>query len=147
MAVNDFYPFRPNQKVTVEQWNELFDEIRSGYFFLDDTPISGMIYTLNQRVTAIELRMDTLEAFRNRNWQKHQEPLIAGQTQVTLAHPPVLDSEFVHLNGICLSKTQVDYGFVGDYTLDGAVITLHPDVAIEVLEGDVLNVCYQYVEE
>jgi hypothetical protein len=144
MAINDFYPFQPNKKVTLEQWNELFEAIADGSFFLQGAPIADLVATLASRVAALEQSMAFLSALKGRNFAKKNAVLADLQSQVTLTHTPVLDSEQVFLNGVALTKTGVDIDFIGDYSVDSMVITLHPDVAREIAAGDILSVTYQY---
>jgi hypothetical protein len=147
MAIEDYFPFTAGRTLTIEEWNELFNAIRDGSFFLDDDHVAGAIFSLSERVLVLEQEVSFLKQLKGRNFQKHQAVLTEGQGQVTLALAPVTDSEQVYLNGMALSKTGVTQDFIGDYTLDGAVITLHPDVAFEVGEGDILTVSYQYEVE
>ena len=144
MAINDFYPFQENKKITLAQWNELFDAIRDGSFFLVDAPLAEGVASLAERVTVLETENAFLRQIKGRSCAKNQYALVALQSQVTLTHVPATDSEQVFLNGVSLSKTDVDSEFTGDYSIDGKVITLHLDVSREIVDGDIITVSYQY---
>lgn len=144
MAISDFYPFQENKKVTLEQWNELFAAVQDGTFFLADAPITTGVANLSQRTDALEQEMAVVSQIKARNCAKFQVAATALQSVITLPHAPIVDSELVFLNGVALTKTQVDADFVGDYSLDGTVITLILDVSSGIVDGDIISVSYQY---
>lgn len=148
MAINDFYPFQENRKVTLAEWNELFNAIRDGSFFLVDAPIAGQVANLAARVQLLEQENTVLKQIKSRSFAKMQVAAQALQSSFDLGdHVPIVDSEQVFLNGVALTKTGVTQDFVGDYSIDGKVITLIQDVANEIVAGDIISVSYQYYEE
>jgi hypothetical protein len=144
MAISDFYPFQPNQKVTTEQWNELFAAIANGEFFLDGTYVSEQIKTLADRVTSLEGRMDYLYSLKARQRKRQQFVLENNQGTVVLDEAPMLDSEIISYNGSNWSKTGIPMGFTGDYSLSERTITINPDNATQIIDGDVLVVTYEF---
>ena len=142
--ISDFYPFQPNQKVTAEQWNELFAAVADGSIFLDTSAISTQISTFATRLSAAEIELVFLREKLGRNSKREQFVLTAGQTIVTLQTPPLQDSEMYALNGSSLSKSGYPLGFVGDLTLSGAIITFNPELSNQIKAGDVFVAWYQY---
>ncbi len=144
MAISDFYPFKPNQKVTNEQWNELFTAIQNGTFFLDVEPIAKQLNSISTRVEALEIRMDNVE--QTLAYQRKREQFVTEihQQFVDLEDVPRLDSEMVFLNGQAMSKSGIPYGFVGDYSIDGRRITFNPAWHPQILAGDVIVVEYEF---
>lgn len=147
MAIEDFYPFRDNQKITAAQWNELIDAIRDGSFFLDETAIGTEIHTLTDRVEALELRMDHVELIRTWRTIREQFVLTEHQEYVQLTHTPILDTEQPVLNGMTLSKNGIPMGFVGDYYMDGSRVQFTAERALNIVAGDQLVVIYQFEVE
>jgi hypothetical protein len=144
MAVHDFWPFHDNQKITASQWNELMVSIQNGSFFLDTAPIADQINSLSARQTALELRVGELEALKSYQHKTMQYQLAQHQVRIELENPARLDSEILALNGTVLSKNGIPLGFVGDYAIDGNVITLNDAWIPLVAEGDMLVVNYEF---
>ena len=144
MAVSDFYPFRDNQKITAAQLNEIFTEIQNGNFFLDVAEIGYQINSLATRVSAIEVRMDNLEAQISYQRKRQQFTMSLHQTRIELEDVPRLDSEIVAINGAVCSKSGIPTGFVGDYSITGQVITLNPLWAPQIIAGDIVVVSYEF---
>ena len=144
MAISDFYPFQPGQVVTPAQWNEMFTAIQNGSFFLDTTPISDQIKTLADRVSALELRVTNLEHQKSKITVREQFTLIQNQTYVQLTHTPVLDTENTVLNGMSLAKNGIPLGFVGDYYMSGSKVMFTSERILNVFNGDLCVVIYQY---
>ena len=145
MELNEFFPFTPSETVTADQWNFIFGMIRDGSFFLSDAGIGSEIESLSDRVTGIETQMGYLNELQRRQHNRQQIVLSANQTQMNLTYPPILDSETVYLNGVFFSKSGVpDPGFIGDYSIDGAVITVHPSWSAIIKDGDIMVIVYQF---
>lgn len=142
--ISDFYPFRDNQKVTAAQWNELMTAIQDGSFFLDVAPIADQIYSLANRVTAVEERLNVLEPIQAFQRKRLQYQLTSHQTRIELEEVPRLDSEMVALNGTILSKSGIPLGFNGDYTVDGNVINLSTAWQPLIVDGDMVVVNYEF---
>lgn len=147
MAISDFFPFTTGAVLTVDQWNELFNAIRDGSFFDSDAPISGTVASLAERVRVLEQEIAVLKDVQAKLSMREQLVASAKQSIFNLGKAPISDSEVVALNGVVLARTGTSADFVGDYSLDGKVITLAQDVYDLVVSGDVLNVSYQYYEE
>jgi hypothetical protein len=105
------------------------------------------VASLAARVQALEQENAVLKQIKARNCGKYQVAANDLQSTFNLPHAPYTDSEQVFLNGVALTKSGVDSDFVGDYTLDGKVITLIQDVANAIVAGDILSVSYQFEEE
>lgn len=144
MAIEDFFPFVDGQRITAEQWNELFTAIRNGSFFLDTTPISEQIVSLSDRVTALELRVGELEQIQKWRMMREQFVLTDHQSYIQLSHTPLLDSEDPILNGMSLAKNGIPVGFLGDYYMDGSRVQFTDERKAEIFAGDQVVVLYQY---
>lgn len=144
MGIQDFYPFKDNQKISAAEWNELLAAIASGEFFTDEAVVSESIQGLAARVSSLEARVDYLYGLKARQRKRQQFILAANQASVVLDNVPMLDSETVSLNGQVWSKTGIPEGFFGDYSLEERTITINPEQSINIAAGDVLVVTYEF---
>lgn len=143
MPINSF-PISAGQLITPDLLNQLVAAIQDGSIFTSVSFVSDLITTLDTRVSALESQVAVLElrqAFSNIREQLAPTP---GQTTVVLSHPPILDSEHIYLNGISLMKSGIPPGFVGDYTINGNIITFGNSVALSFLTTDQIAILYQY---
>jgi hypothetical protein len=144
MALTDFYPWQPGQKIKPEDLNELVQLIQDGTIFENTTLITSQLHSNGVRLDDHEARIVLLESLQNLLSIREQFVLTDGQQVIPLAQPPVLDSEIVFLNGSALAKTGVPLGFSGKYTLSGSTLTLSSELASQIVAGDILIVVYRY---
>lgn len=140
----DFYPWQPGQTIKAEDLNELVRAIQDGTIFLNTTYLSEQLSTTSTRLNGLEQRVTFLESQAALLSIREQFTLAAAQGIINLSKTPSLDSEIVILNGLSLSKSGIPLGFVGDYSLAGSTLTLNPDLATQVVAGDILVVVYRY---
>lgn len=96
MALQDFFPFRPGQIVTAEQWNELFEAIRNGTFFLNSQdPLVEQIGNMASKINDLEERLNEIVVEKKKRYFRENFVLRDLQTSVVLSKMPVLDSEIV----------------------------------------------------
>jgi hypothetical protein len=144
MELDDFYPFVDGQPVTAAQWNFLFGLIASGEFIVGGTALGDELANMSGRLTVLEQEVAYLKQLKSKQSKREQFVLTAGQTLVDLQNPPILDSEVISIEGVFMSKTGLPVGFVGDYSINGATITINPELTSNIEGGEIMVVVYQY---
>jgi len=142
----DYYPIETGQTITPTLWNSLVEAIQNGSIFSDASFIGEQVATLGSRVTALEDRVTVLEGYQARQTKREQKVLTAGQSTITLANPPLIDSELLIINTCVMAKTGIPTGFVGDYSLPAgsSTITLNSQLAMQIVDGDLAVIVYEY---
>lgn len=143
MAIEDFFPFKPGQVVTADQWNELFMAIRNGTFFLNDQdPLVEQISNLASRVSVLEQEVNYLKIENKKRYYRENFVLSDLQNIVILTKTPVLDSEIVIFDSTIRIKRINQDDPVWDYYILGKEIHFNPTFSTQIENGDVLSVLY-----
>lgn len=145
MAIIDFYPFRPGQVVTAEQWNELFEAIRNGTFFLNNNdPLIEQISNISSRIQVLEQEVNYLKNYVNEIYYMRENFTLSDlQDRITLQYPPVLNSEIIILNATVRTKRLSANDDTWDYYVDGNDIIFNPTLVTTIEEGDLVSVIYR----
>ncbi len=145
MAIGDFYPFRPGQVVTADQWNELFEAIRNGTFFLNNNdPLIEQISNLSSKIQVLEQEINYLKNYVNELYYMRENFTLSDlQNKVTLQYPPVLNSEIVILNATVRTKRMSINDEIWDYYVDGTDIIFNPTLVTIIEDGDIVSVIYR----
>lgn len=143
MAIS-WYPLQPGELFTAEKINELVAAIQDGSVFTSVSFVSSLVTTLDTRVSSLEAQVALLNQTLERTSIRQQFVMAAGQNVVTLTQAPILDSEWVSLNGMSLAKSGVPVGYSADYSINGTTLTLTNELALQVQADDVLVVKYDY---
>lgn len=145
MAIGDFYPFRPGQVVTADQWNELFEAIRNGTFFLNNNdPLIEQISNLSSKIQVLEQEINYLKNYVNELYYMRENFTLSDlQNKVTLQYPPVLNSEIVILNATVRTKRMSINDEIWDYYVDGTDIIFNPTLVTTIEDGDIVSVIYR----
>ncbi len=143
MAIEDFFPFKPGQVVTAEQWNELFNAIRNGTFFLSNQdPVVEQISNIGSEVSRLSQELEYLKTEFKKRYYRENFVLSNLQSVVTLSKTPVLDSEIVILDSTIRVKRINQDDTIWDYYILGRDIYLNPTLATQIEDGDIMSVLY-----
>lgn len=140
----DFLPFKPGQVITAEDLNALVSAIQDGSIFTDASYISSLLSENGAVITALDARVSVLETTKSFANIREQFLLSVNQSVVGLSKVPLLDSEWVSIAGVNLSRMGLPVSFIGDYNISGSTLTLNSQLAAKVREGDLLIVKYMY---
>lgn len=144
MPLNDFYPWNPGQVIRPDDLNELVRIIQDGTIFENTSYITEQLSTNGSRITGLEERVSVLEGMQGLASIREQLVMTNGQSVISLAHVPSMDSEMLFINGICLAKSGIPASLSGDYSISGSTVTLVSELASQIVAGDRLIAVYRY---
>ena len=139
MAIEDFFPFRDGQVVTTAQWNELISKIFDGSAIASP----GTIGNLDDRVTALESRVNALSSLAGNILVKEVIRLSPGQTTITLHSNVIPGSEVIFFDSIMLIKQDSQNNEEGDYYMEDNVIFFTPSMVADISGNEYLVMLYR----
>jgi hypothetical protein len=143
MAIS-WFPLQEGQLLTAAMINEMIAAIQDGSIFTSAAFVNDLITTLDARVDSLEAQVNTLNQVAHFLSIREQFTLTAGQSIINLTNAPEIDSELLFMNGMSLAKSGIPISYIGDYSLSGSIITLTSELALQVVDGDLLVVAYRY---